>query len=164
MAQVPGTNAWIEHFNNLIEEQCSEPWSLNFRYNIVNELDDRQRANGWKIYQTSAFGKFNCRCSNSWSSARVNIIFHYRLKQQRGSVLLRPFRQQCRECTNPQWLKPQVNSTQMDQVLGRLIAKILKNCYKVPDVDDRDRFLKPRRTSPHEKDLCEACKLGICSL
>ncbi|XP_059844813.1 receptor-transporting protein 3-like [Hypanus sabinus] len=164
MARVPGTNAWIEHFNNFIEGELSEPWSLNFRYDIVDKLDDRQRANDWKIYKTSAFGRFNCRCSHSWCSARVNIVFHYRRKQQRGSVLLRPFRQQCRDCKNPLWLKPRVNSTEMDQVFGRLIVKILKNCYNVSDVDDRDRSLKPRRTSPHEKDLCEACILGICSL
>ncbi|XP_062900916.1 receptor-transporting protein 3-like [Mobula hypostoma] len=162
MARVPGTNAWIEEFNYITGEELSEPWSLNFNYQIENELNDWQRKDGWKIYKTSAFGRFYCRCSNSWPSARVSILFHYRRRRGRGLVLLRPFGQQCRECTNHQWLKPQVDPAQMHEVFERLIAKIRKNCYNNPDVVVRKRSLVPRKTRPHETDLCEACHLGIC--
>ncbi|XP_051874358.1 receptor-transporting protein 3-like [Pristis pectinata] len=165
MSQVPGTNPWITHFTTCIEEErFHERWTLNFNYNLQAELTVQKRAEGWKIYKTSSFGKFTCNvCSNSWSSARAIILFHYRLTKKSGLVLLRPFRQQCRECMNPRLHKPQVDSTQMNQVFDRLISKILKNCYKFPDVDDKVRDLIPRKTKPHETAYCEACRLGICS-
>lgn len=115
-------------------------------------------------YPALTSNRFTCRrCSNSWSSSRASMLFHYRLGRKSGLVLLRLFRQQCRECNNPIQHKPQVNSDQMDQVLDRLILKILKNCYGVPNLVEEGRVVIHRKTKPHESDLCEACRLGMCN-
>ncbi|XP_032887963.1 receptor-transporting protein 3-like [Amblyraja radiata] len=165
MAEVPGTNHWFTHFTSRIEEaELEEWWALNFNYNLRNELDAQRRAKGWKIYVTSTFAKFICRrCSNSWSSYRASMVFHYRLRRKSGIVLLRLFQQQCRECKNPIMHKPQVNSDQMYEVLDRLILKILKNCYRVPNLVEEGRAVNHRKTKPHESNLCEACGLGMCN-
>ncbi|XP_069753326.1 receptor-transporting protein 3-like [Narcine bancroftii] len=163
MTQAPETNPWITNFTRCVQDKFNKKWSLNFNYKLEKEIDVQKKEEGWKIYQTSSFGRFNCPCcSNSWSSARTILLFHYRLKKK-GLVLLRLFRQQCRECGNPTMLKPQVDSTQINQVFDRLVEKILKNCYHKNNVNENSRPLIPRKTKPHEVSLCEACRLGICS-
>ncbi|XP_067851243.1 receptor-transporting protein 3-like [Heptranchias perlo] len=167
MPRMPGTNPWFDSFARCMEElEYEATWTLNLNYNLNLDLNEEQKKAGWKIYKTSTFGRFDCsNCPNSWSSAHVVILFHYRLrvKPSRGSVLLRPFRQQCRNCWRiPSMLKPQVKPTQMQQVFERLISKILKNCYMQP-VEADERNLLHRKTKPHERTLCEACSLGMCS-
>ncbi|XP_067898521.1 receptor-transporting protein 3-like [Heterodontus francisci] len=163
MARMPGTNPWISLFTRRIEEEIEDRWTLNFNYQLNPYLEEEKRRAGWKIYTTSSFGRFDCPCSNSWSSAHVVILFHYRLRNNGGSVLLRPFRQQCRICWNSFMQKPQVNHTQKQQVFDRLISKILKNCYGEA-VEEVERDLQHRKTKPHETSFCEACKLGICRI
>ncbi|XP_078265980.1 receptor-transporting protein 3-like [Rhinoraja longicauda] len=164
MAEASGRNLWFTHFaSSIAEEDIEEQWTLNFNYSLEDKLDARKRAEGWKIYITSSFAKFTCRCSNSWSSSRATMVFHYRLGKKKGFVLLRLLRQQCRECDNPIWHKPQVYSNEIYQVLDRLIPKILKNCYGVPNLADIARKMNHRKTKPHESSLCEACEVGICN-
>uniref|UniRef100_UPI00398E3554 receptor-transporting protein 3-like n=1 Tax=Pristiophorus japonicus TaxID=55135 RepID=UPI00398E3554 len=162
MARTPGTNPWFDLFARCMEEmEFEERWTLNFNYNLDPDLDVEKRKEGWKIYKTSSFGRFDCPCSNSWSSAHVVILFHYRLRRDRGLVLMRAFRQQCRNCSNSSQQKPQITNKQLKQVFDRLILKILKNCYG-EEVGNVQRKLLHRKTKPHETSLCEACALGIC--
>ncbi|XP_038672846.1 receptor-transporting protein 3-like [Scyliorhinus canicula] len=162
MTRVPGKNPWIDLFTKRVEEMEFEAkWTLNFNYKLCPVLDGEQRREGWKIYKTSAFGRFDCHCSNSWSSAHVVILFHYRLRKKRGLVLIRLFRQGCRNCWNSLELKPQVTHSQIQKVFDRLIPKICKNCYG-ETVEEIERVLEHRKTKPHETSLCEACKSGIC--
>ncbi|XP_078062634.1 receptor-transporting protein 3-like [Mustelus asterias] len=162
MARVPGKNPWIDLFSKHVENlEHGDKWTLNFNYKLCPDLDPEQREAGWKIYTTSSFGRFDCRCSNSWSSAHVVLLFHYRLRKNRGLVLLRLFRQGCRKCWNPPEQKPQVPRTKIENVFDRLIPKILKNCYG-EKIDNVPRIQQHRKTKPHEKSLCEACALGIC--
>ncbi|XP_078420192.1 receptor-transporting protein 3-like [Cetorhinus maximus] len=162
MTRTPGRNPWIDSFARYMDEQeFEDKWTLNFKYSLLPHLLDEQKTAGWKVYQTSTFGRFECHCSNSWSSAHVVILFHYRLRRNRGLVLLRPFQQSCRNCWNNVRLKPQVSHAQMQKVFNRLILKILKNCYR-ETVEDVERNLQYRKTKPHETSLCEACDLGIC--
>ncbi|XP_041038251.1 receptor-transporting protein 3-like [Carcharodon carcharias] len=162
MTRTPGRNPWIDSFTRYMDEQeYGEKWTLNFNYNLQPYLEGDQKAKGWKVYQTSSFGRFECHCSNSWSSAHVVILFHYRLRRNRGLVLLRLFKQSCRYCVYNAELKPQVNHNQMQNVFNRLIFKIRKNCYR-ETVEEVERDLRYRKTKPHETSLCEACHLGIC--
>ncbi|XP_048460361.1 receptor-transporting protein 3-like isoform X1 [Rhincodon typus] len=163
MAQRHGTNPWIDSFSRRMDEELGneDRWTLNFNYKLENDLNESQRKEGWKIYITSSFGRFNCSCSNSWTSAHVVILFHYRLRDRRGLVLLRLFRQQCRDCYNPYQHKPTIRQKEMQKVFDRFILKIRKNCY-METVTLTERKLQYRKTKPHQTSLCEACALGMC--
>ncbi|XP_043542440.1 receptor-transporting protein 3-like [Chiloscyllium plagiosum] len=164
MARMQRTNPWIDTFSRCVGElQYTDRWTLNFNYKLDANLTPLQREGGWKVYTTSSFGRFECPCSNSWSSAHVVVLFHYRLKRHKGTVLLRPFQQRCRDCWNSFERKPIINQTQMQKVLDRLILKICKNCY-MEEVPELERNLQYRKTKPHETSLCEACEWGLCRI
>ncbi|XP_048398654.1 receptor-transporting protein 2-like [Stegostoma tigrinum] len=165
MAQRHGMNPWIDSFSRRMGEELGyeDRWTLNFNYHLKNDLNELQRKEGWKIYITSSFGRFDCFCSHSWTSAHIVILFHYRLRNRRGLVRLRLFRQQCGDCGNTYPLKPSINQKQMHKVFDRLILKIRKNCY-MEAVDLTERNLQYRKTKPHKTSLCEACECGLCRI
>ncbi|XP_048460362.1 receptor-transporting protein 3-like isoform X2 [Rhincodon typus] len=142
MAQRHGTNPWIDSFSRRMDEELGneDRWTLNFNYKLENDLNESQRKEGWKIYITSSFG---------------------RLRDRRGLVLLRLFRQQCRDCYNPYQHKPTIRQKEMQKVFDRFILKIRKNCY-METVTLTERKLQYRKTKPHQTSLCEACALGMC--
>lgn len=108
---------------------------------------------------------FRCgSCSRTWRSARVVVLFRYRLRDGRGTVIMRPFGQTCRRCLDDEFDLPGFSERDIEQALLRLFAKIRKNCYGDEDEDDDDGSACSTKvwTKPHESALCEACTLGIC--
>lgn len=108
---------------------------------------------------------FCSSCDRSWSSARVTVLFRYRLRGSRGTVLMRPFGQACRIC-DTNFILPGFSEAEVRGSLLRLFHKIRKNCYgdvDDDDVDDGDSQRNTRHTKPHEAALCEACSQGICT-
>uniref|UniRef100_A0A8C9U170 3CxxC-type domain-containing protein n=1 Tax=Scleropages formosus TaxID=113540 RepID=A0A8C9U170_SCLFO len=78
--------------------------------------------------------RFRCgSCYKYWPSARVVVLFRYRLRSDRGTVLMRPF-------------------GQVQQALLRLFHKIRKNCYGERE-EDGDFGSDCRE---------KACTQGIC--
>ncbi|XP_029370190.1 receptor-transporting protein 4-like [Echeneis naucrates] len=159
---------WLDIFDELLNDDneldYGDQWTLNFNYNQTNDLTPEQRRRGWKISSCCTLGSFRCSsCSRTWSSARVTLVFHYRLRGERGTVIMRPFGQICRVCQSNNFELPGFKSETAKQNLLRLFSKIRKNCY---GDDDDDGGTSPsctqRWTKPHEKSLCEACQLGIC--
>ncbi|KAM9838961.1 receptor-transporting protein 3-like [Aulostomus maculatus] len=156
---------WQETLEELLNDETvfeyADQWTLNFNYNLSNE----ERRRGWKIFSPCVHGQFRCSaCNKTWSSARITVLFHYRLlsNRARGTVIMRPYRQGCRSCTNDDFELPGFSQKNVEQVLHWLLAKIRKNCYGEP-VDDVVVSRRPTwRTKPHERDLCEACIEGSC--
>ncbi|XP_069068908.1 receptor-transporting protein 3-like isoform X1 [Pleurodeles waltl] len=172
MSRHQSGNAWIDLFNEIQEEELvdehGDTWTLCFNYSLTNELTSEKRKEGWKMFEKPSYGSFTCsNCSHFWNSARICIVFHYRLREraERGQVLMRPFRQQCRECTSKENQTPRFNDNKIEEILMILIGKSKKNCYHVEDPDERTPLgpLSTFRTTPHQKELCEACQQGICT-
>ncbi|XP_028256699.1 receptor-transporting protein 3-like [Parambassis ranga] len=161
---------WLDTFDELLNEDneldYGDQWTLNFNYTQTNTVTKEERKRGWKIYSHCAFGNFQCdSCSNTWRSARVVVLFRYRLRNDRGSVIMRPFGQSCRSCQDDVFYRPGFAEKEVEEALLRLFAKIRKNCYGEDDDNDDDGSSPSsptRRTKPHESDLCEACTQGIC--
>lgn len=107
---------------------------------------------------------FRCSsCERTWPSARVTVLFRYRLRAGRGTVLMRPFGQACRSCDDDFTLPGFSEQVARDSLL-QLLRKIRKNCYGEVDDDYYDDGGDTQRHSkPHEADLCEACSQGICT-
>ncbi|KAM5163128.1 receptor-transporting protein 3-like [Mantella aurantiaca] len=169
MPRAPSGNIWIDIFQDLqteLEQSYRKTWVLQFSYSLEDTLTHEQRRNGWKISQTTAHACFTClRCQHFWNSGRVTLIFHYCLgRTRRATVLLRPFRQMCRECNSNFFIKPTFKEEKIERILENLILKIRKNCYG-EDIDIGGYAGDQRvvRTKPHEKDRCEACDYGLCN-
>ncbi len=107
---------------------------------------------------------FQCgSCRKTWPSARVIVLFRYRLRGDRGTVIMRPFGQACRRCQDEYDL-PGFSQKEVEEALLRLFRKIRKNCYGDDDDDDGASSTSSTKvwTKPHEAGLCEACRMGIC--
>lgn len=113
-----------------------------------------------------SFRSFECgSCRKTWPSARVVMLFHYRLRGERGTVIMRPLGQSCRNCQDTFEL-PGFSDDMVRGTLQRLFSKIRKNIYdEDDDDDDGGRSASSGRgwSKPHESSLCEACNMGICS-
>ena len=109
---------------------------------------------------------FQCgSCGKNWPSARVVVLFRYRLRGERGTVIMRPFGQACRRCQDNEFYLPGFAEKEVEHALLRLFSKVRKNCYN--DEDDRDdngssTCSTKKYTKPHEASLCQACIMGIC--
>ncbi|XP_035285183.1 receptor-transporting protein 3-like [Anguilla anguilla] len=158
---------WRDTFDEMLEEELeySDRWFFQFNYRLQENLSEEERRRGWKIYCHCAYGKFRCgTCSKDWPSARVTLLFHYRLRSEaaRGTVIMRPFGQACRGCSGNFEL-PGFSMEEVEKVLLKLIGKIKKNCYGEEEEDNSDSCSPEKvRTKPHESSLCEACSQGIC--
>nr|ACQ59012.1 Receptor-transporting protein 3 [Anoplopoma fimbria] len=160
---------WMDTFAELLDDDddseldYGDQWSLNFNYSLTDKLSMNERKKGWKIYCYSGFANFQCAsCSKVWHSAKVTLLFHYRLRSERGSVIMRPFGQACRSCNNNQFELPGFSQEEVERALLRLFAKIRKNCYGEEQDSDDCGPVDKKFTKPHEKSLCQACSQGIC--
>ncbi|XP_069473582.1 receptor-transporting protein 3-like [Ambystoma mexicanum] len=172
MSRAESGNPWIDIFRELQEEELEEgygeTWALHFNYSLTNDLPQEKRKQGWKVTERPSNGSFTCSsCHHLWNSARICIVFHYRRREnaQRGQVLMRPFRQQCRQCNSGKYEHPKFNEDRIEEILMGVIVKIKKNCYGVVDPDESPPKSPSdqRWTKPHHKELCEACQQGICT-
>uniref|UniRef100_A0AAY5KGB1 3CxxC-type domain-containing protein n=1 Tax=Esox lucius TaxID=8010 RepID=A0AAY5KGB1_ESOLU len=163
---------WLDCFEDMVEEDLdrSDKWTLHFNYSLTETLSKEERRRGWKIHSHCAYGQFQCvDCSKTWGSARVVLVFRYRLRDEtaRGTVLMRPFGQACRRCRESFEL-PGFTQNEVEEALLRLFGKIKKNCYGEEEEEDEEDEEEGSEgsekvwTKPHEKALCEACRLGIC--
>ncbi|XP_019119825.1 receptor-transporting protein 3 [Larimichthys crocea] len=162
---------WIDTFDELLNDDneldYGDQWSLNFNYTQTDQVTKEERKRGWKVYCHCAYGNFQCgSCDKTWPSARVIVLFRYRLRGDRGTVIMRPFGQACRRCQDDEFDLPGFSKKEVEEALLRLIRKIRKNCYG--DEDDEDDGSDSSAcstkvyTKPHEATLCQACIMGIC--
>ncbi|KAI3358063.1 hypothetical protein L3Q82_003071 [Scortum barcoo] len=160
---------WTDTFDELLyddnELDYDDQWTLNFNYSQTDKVTKEERKRGWKVYSHCAYGHFQCgSCNKIWPSARVVVLFRYRLRGDRGTVIVRPFGQACRSCQDDEFELPGFAKKEVEEALLRLIHKIRKNCYGDVDDDDDDCSTSSTKvwTKPHEASLCEACIMGIC--
>ncbi|XP_068432212.1 receptor-transporting protein 3-like [Clinocottus analis] len=160
---------WTETFEEMLDNDneldYGDQWNLNFNYNQTEHVTQEEKKRGWKIFSHCNFGQFKCAsCQKTWSSARVTLLFRYRLQRDRGTVIMRPFGQACRSCQDASFHRPGFSQDEVEEALLKLCAKIRKNCYG--EEDDSycgDGSNQPKKvTKPHVAELCEACEQGIC--
>uniref|UniRef100_H3C2R9 3CxxC-type domain-containing protein n=1 Tax=Tetraodon nigroviridis TaxID=99883 RepID=H3C2R9_TETNG len=162
---IPGL--WSDVFDMLLDEYAEldygDSWRLNFNYSLTDRLDQGGRRRGWKIFCHRGPGSFQCgSCRKTWPSARVVVVFHYRLRGGRGTVIMRPFKQSCRRCPDT-FQFPGFSEDAVREALLKLFSKIRKNIYNDDDGDGAPPDNHGRVwTKPHETLLCEACSNGIC--
>ncbi|XP_030596953.1 receptor-transporting protein 3-like [Archocentrus centrarchus] len=160
---------WLDTFNELLyddnELDYGDRWTLNFNYSLTSMVTNEERKRGWKVFTHCAYGNFQCAsCKKTWASARVTLLFRYRLLRGQGTVIVRPFGQACRSCRSNKFSLPGFDKKEVEHALHRQFFKIRKNCYREEDDKDNERYSSESevKTKPHEKTLCQACQMGLC--
>ncbi|KAM9737965.1 receptor-transporting protein 3-like [Menidia menidia] len=160
---------WLETFGEMLNEDneldYGDDWNLTFNYSQTDQITKEERKRGWKVYSHCAHANFQCgSCGKTWPSARVVLLFRYRLRGGRGTVIMRPFGQACRRCQDDQFDLPGFVEKEVENALQRLFSKIRKNCYAEEDDSDGGSSASSIKvkTKPHEASLCEGCRMGIC--
>uniref|UniRef100_A0A4W5P8H1 3CxxC-type domain-containing protein n=1 Tax=Hucho hucho TaxID=62062 RepID=A0A4W5P8H1_9TELE len=159
---------WSECFEEMLDEELgsSDQWAFHFNYGLTETLTEEEKML-WCVCKFTLCDE----CSKTWPSARVVVVFRYRLRDEtgRGTVLMRPFGQACRRCRE-EFELPGFSKNEVEEALLRLFGKIRKNCYgeEEEEVEEEEEEEEGSEGSekvwkrPHEKALCEACRLGIC--
>ncbi|KAM9357885.1 receptor-transporting protein 3-like [Symphorus nematophorus] len=153
---------WKRIFQIKAEELYEgDNWDLEFDESIEPECPDLD----WKefIWHTSA--RFQCRsCSRQWPVNWVKVVFHMQLSYDEGTVKVRRFRQNCKNCNKVPMEEPNIEPKNISILLENLVLSIRKKYYD----ECWDEEYKPTRKlevrSSHEPDHCEACIKRICRL
>ncbi|XP_054458657.1 receptor-transporting protein 3-like [Anoplopoma fimbria] len=137
-----------------------DSWRLEFDENLVPDCPNP----GWEQYIRNTGARFKCTlCGRTWPSNRVMVVFHMHLSNSQGVVKVRPFRQNCKRCSDAPMEKPSIASENIDIILENLMEKIRIKCYHENLGKTSKPFVSLEVKSPHEPAHCEACRLGICT-
>ncbi|XP_023556412.1 receptor-transporting protein 3 [Octodon degus] len=156
---------WEQVFQELIREV--KPWH-SWTLVTDKELLPNVLQQGWAQFQQKTFARFCCSsCLRSWSSAKVQVLFHvhWSKKKRRGQVKMRVFAQRCKKCTESHFEVPELTPENIRRTLTNLVFSILRKCYKegfkpmeeLPPVKDTSL------EGPHDSLNCEACLQGFCA-
>ncbi|XP_055796892.1 receptor-transporting protein 2-like [Salvelinus fontinalis] len=156
---------WIRIFQskvNNLKRNKGDRWRIEFDESI--KADSVQ--SGWHQYISGAFGRFTCsKCNRSWSSGRVNVVFHMHLSSGQGMVKVRRLRQECRQCDDALMEEVSFDEEKLEVLLEKLMEKIRIKCYR-ENLGKRNRSHfddEDDEGPPHESAHCEACSMGLCT-
>ncbi|XP_018586617.1 receptor-transporting protein 2-like [Scleropages formosus] len=137
-----------------------DSWSMEFD----DAIEAKRSHIGWKEYIRNPFSRFTCSiCHHSWASSKSMVVFHMRLDSpaHNGVVKVRRYKQNCKTCEGATFEEPSVDPKDLDDMMDKLIEKILVNCYGQESSQPkffRKKVLKGDHLSKH----CEACQKGVC--
>ncbi|XP_054839735.1 receptor-transporting protein 3-like [Eublepharis macularius] len=157
-------NDWRKIFKEQMQEvKPNDVWRLKMDW----QLDFNHFSPGWvQVLQDQAHARFTCsQCYHSWLSYQVVILFHmnWEQKERRGSVLMKPFRQQCLKCSSEKHEVPEFTETDVTSVIHHLILDIQEKCYgEYVDRSELSEVVWDREyDGPHKRQQCEACRMGL---
>lgn len=160
-----GESVWKRKFDEITELPLYIPAHRHWQLRHVSKPPShaRPRPFNWKQYKTKGMVSFLCKtCGRFWCSVNGVVIFYYRQRRTQfdGEVRMWLMRQNCKRCfrcEDPEW-----SSSEIFQVLCRLLAKIEEKFYG----REKRSFCRPWRgnmNGPHLSYLCEACQQGVCT-
>ncbi|KAM6963052.1 receptor-transporting protein 3-like [Aplochiton taeniatus] len=150
------TQDWTRIFQQKIRElNRGDSWFMDFDDTIVPNA----QGYNWHQYIRSAFAR------RGWASNQVIVVFHMYLQttERRGTVKVRRFRQNCKQCHGAPMEEANISTDNIDVLLEKLVEKIGIKCYGEKPAE-RNRFFNNEEVDgPHEAAHCEACRYGICN-
>ncbi|XP_069829584.1 receptor-transporting protein 3-like [Dendropsophus ebraccatus] len=152
---------WEEEFDYEIEER-----GVPGQWVLYEDEQLHMQERGVK-YQQRTFGRFCCSgCKRWWNSAEVHVLFFMNLNRslEQGTVKMRIFRQECRKCSFPKLEEPEISDENITRITKNLVNHILQVFYGQKKVtqDWRPEVYSNDMIGPHDREHCEACRMGIC--
>ncbi|XP_069830532.1 receptor-transporting protein 3-like [Dendropsophus ebraccatus] len=152
---------WKEEFDNEIQER-----GVPGKWDLYQDERLHMQEIGAK-YQQRTFGRFCCSgCKRWWNSAEVHVLFFMNLNRslKQGTVKMRVFKQECKKCSFPKMEKPEISDENITRITKNLVNHILQVFYGQKKVtqDWRPEVYSNDMDGPHDREHCEACRMGIC--
>ena len=137
---------------------------LSLHQDVVNAVSDKvtsiwfHKENSNKDsnneYSTHIMGKFECQndtCSTEgWGSKMVAILIRGYPRNGYNAVV---FNQRCKACH-------QLGALVLDE--KSYVDRVAYRIKKWAGVRMEQQYYEPKEGLPHERDLCEGCKRGVC--
>lgn len=149
---------WQAEFQKLFSQYVPQTWYL---------LPVVQRPIGvnWQTFVDSAKVRFCCEeCGHGWTSMKGRISFWFLLTSHgEGLVTFKLYGQQCDKCKVGRYEPAMWYPEEVVKVLVNIYNRVGQVYYgfQQPPIHKNRRPGKPR--NPHNADLCQACKDGVCS-
>ena len=111
--------------------------------------------------------EFECgRCGNRWSSLNGVAVFRYIKHGWRGEVRMQLMGQKCQRCIGvSEFQSPKWDAQEISFAISGLLEKVKVKYYghKRGDKKPVDRYIEGKMQGPHLSQLCQACKIGVCT-
>ncbi|KAM7311413.1 receptor-transporting protein 4 [Ixodes scapularis] len=149
---------WQAEFQKLFSQYVPQSWYL---------LPVVQRPIGvnWQTFVDSAKVRFCCEeCGHGWTSMKGRISFWFLLTGHgEGLVTFKLYGQQCDKCKVGRYEPAMWYPEEVVKVLVNIYNRVGQVYYgfQQPPIHKNRRPGKPR--NPHNADLCQACRDGVCS-
>ncbi|CAG2173111.1 unnamed protein product [Oppiella nova] len=106
------------------------------------------------------------KCGHGWTSMKGRVVFWFDLLSpyySNGFVAFKLYGQQCDRCKTDGYEQAMWYPEEVCKVLTNLYNKVGQLFYGFyqPPIEKTRRSGKPR--TPHNSDLCQACKDGLCA-
>ncbi|XP_023222079.1 receptor-transporting protein 3-like [Centruroides sculpturatus] len=140
--------------------QYPEVWHIS----CLRESDIPPR--GWYKFVDSAKVRFCCEsCGHGWTSMKGRVAFWFTFynNMKQGFITFKLYGQICDKCNTGKYETAMWYPEEVNKVLRNLYFKVGQKLYgvKQPPINRNRRPGKPR--TPHNSNLCQACKDGVCS-
>lgn len=113
---------------------------------------DRDRT---EYYETYVMGRFQCKnsaCATSgWGSKKVSIVIKGFSENRYNAVV---YNQRCRSCNS-------LGTLTLDET--SYVERVAYRLKKWAGAQVETPFFESKVTDPHREDLCEGCKIGVCT-
>ena len=107
-------------------------------------------------YSTSIMGRFKCNnnaCSGTgWASKMVTILIRGYPGNGYNAVV---FNQRCKACH-------QLGTLVLDSIRDSYVDRVAYRLKKWAGIQMEQKYYAPKEGLPHESNLCEGCKRGVC--
>ncbi|KAI1297158.1 Serine proteinase stubble [Halotydeus destructor] len=151
-------HVWVKEFSGLFSMYYPHCWYL--------QPVEARPTGGNKLHTfvDSAKVRFSCEeCGHGWTSMKGRVAFWVDLFYVYGIVAFKLYGQKCDRCKTQRYEQPMWYPEEVNKVLVNVYNKVGQLYYGFysPPIEKMRRAGKPR--TPHNADLCQACKDGLCT-
>ncbi|XP_013777704.1 receptor-transporting protein 3-like isoform X3 [Limulus polyphemus] len=149
-------------------------WQMEFQRLFVQYLPhlwflspvEEKPIGSWGAFVDSAKVRFCCeKCGHGWTSMKGRVAFWFTLNPLtcEGLVVFKLFGQQCDRCNSERYEHAMWYPEEVIKVLANVYNRIGQVYYGFyqPPIHRSRRPGKPR--TPHNSNLCQACKNSVCT-
>ncbi|CDW73244.1 UNKNOWN [Stylonychia lemnae] len=108
--------------------------------------------------------KFDCdECYRNWNSAQGQVTIYYYLDKSTEELEFNAetYRQQCSKCLS--WCQPELYINELNRISEQFAHSVINILFGIKKKSNA-KPTESKMTNPHQKDKCEACILGKCSV
>ncbi|XP_057316857.1 receptor-transporting protein 4-like [Hydractinia symbiolongicarpus] len=150
---------WNENFINIVKSYFEEK-NLSLKENRVKCYITSR---GYFTHNQDNLGEQG-GCGRYWNSAKAMVIFVFSVDNQKLIMERQYLGQSCVHCVDSPYQLPLFHERTIKRILRSLLVMVLKKMFDIVDesLDEDKEDTVYRHGGAHNRQICEACKKGIC--